>query len=120
MASVWGRVSASTAAEASVEQAEQLQHVLKAHAIAANAIHKAQQDLQEALDEQLQAASELAGQVMARQAELQRSTSGTELPGVPSFDVHRKQGGIKDILKSFVVNRHTEKDISPIGMGMRH
>ena len=121
LAGAWRHVSAgSPASEATLAECEQLQHALKAHAVAASAIFKAQQDVQAALDEQLAAASALAGQVMSRQAALQSNALANEMPGVPSLDTPDSQ--IKPNRASwnlFKVYKHGDIAEVPIGMGMR-
>jgi hypothetical protein len=120
MTSVWSRVSSISATSASPSQTDELQHTLRAHSVAAVAVLKAQQQLQDAIDAQLAAASQLAGSVMLRQAELQGNKS--ELPGVPTltFGTQRETQPDKiSLFRGWNGSAKQQQD-RPIGLGMRH
>jgi len=120
LSTIWSRVSSTSRSCTSLVHAQQLQHTLKAHAVAVSAIYKAQQDLQAALDEQIAAASVLAGKLMIAQARLQNEAKRQELPGVPTLDVPRPKQEKPDLWRLLSSNKlASEKDMQ-LGMGMRH
>ena len=120
LSTIWSRVSSTSSSCTSLVDAQQLQHTLKAHAVAVSAIYKAQQDLQAALDEQIAAASLLAGKLMIAQARLQNEAKRQELPGVPTLNIPRPEQEKRDLWRLLSSKQHASEKDMQLGMGMRH